>query len=397
MSIKKALIISLAIGLLAPFIAQAQIKISEIMYDPAGPDTKREWVEVFNSGTTSVDLTSYFLFENNVYHKLMAQSGNMLPAGEYAIIADSIPEVLADYPNYAGLVFDSTFSLGNSGESISVANAQKVQIDTYAYSSGMGAANDGNSLQITNGNTVSAGPTFGLINKTESEVPEPATSTATSTSGSGSSSSDGTSSHSQQEPVSSYVPTAAFKLGAGRDRTVLINTPIKFEAQISKPEARPSLHWNFGDLETDNGREVAHTYEYPGTYQVVLEGKNSAQTAISRAEVTVLRPELRVEQSTSTVSITNLLAKEINLGTFRLIYPAGSRRIPDNTLIKGGDTITFRRRPEEIVTAIEYPNGAEVLKIQPQSAFIEILAGHCDQETLPLVCKDKKLKSFLVQ
>jgi hypothetical protein len=398
MSIKKAFVISFIIGLLIPLFARAQIRITEIMYDPVGSDAKREWIEVFNSGTASVDLATYFLFENNVYHKLTAQGGRVLEAGAYAIIVDSIPEVLADYPGYAGLIFDSAFSLGNTGETISIANAQKEAADTFAYTSDMGASSDGNSLQINGTQVVTAGPTFAAANKTESEVPEGAAGTTTdSGTGSGSSSGSGTSSHSQQESVTAYVPTPAFKLGAGRNRTVLINTPIDFEAQISKPEAKPSLRWNLGDMETARGRKITHTYEYPGTYQVVLEARTPEQYVISRTEVLVLAPEIKVEQSTSTISITNLLSKEINLGTFRLMFITGSRPVPENTLIQGGDTITFARRPEEILESLEYPNGMPLLQFDVRTDLLHVLSEYCRQETLPVVCKGKNLERFLIQ
>ncbi len=402
MSIKKAFIISFIIGLLIPFLASAQIKISEIMYDPAGSDTKREWIEVYNAGTAAIDLSTYFFLENNVFHKLVAQAGSMLPSGAYAIIVDSVAEVLADYTGFAGLVFDSAFSLNNTGEPLVMADAQKITVDSFSYTADMGAAGDGNSLQITDGKVVTAGPTFGATNKTESEIPESeeetSTSTPETTSGtSGSTGSGGTSSHEQQVAATTYMPTADFKLGAGRTRTVLTNTPIEFEAQVSKRDIKPKLAWNFGDLETDTGRAIKHIYEHPGTYQVVLEGKTSEHTAVSRTEVIVYEPDLAFEQATGTLSIVNRLKKEVNIGGFVLNFISGFKVIPVNTLIKGGDSITVNRRPEEILESIEYPNGKTYLVLEPRPDLYGVVMEYCAKEKPPVVCKSKKLAQILVQ
>ncbi len=44
---------------LSPHIVEAGLVINEIMYDPAGSDGAREWIEVFNDTTSSLDLTTY--------------------------------------------------------------------------------------------------------------------------------------------------------------------------------------------------------------------------------------------------------------------------------------------------------------------------------------------------
>jgi hypothetical protein len=409
MSIKKVFIITIIIGLLIPFVTAAQVRISEIMYDPAGTDTKREWIEVFNSGTTNVDLATYFFLENGVYHKLVAQASSVLVPGAFAIIADSVPEVLVDHPGFAGLIFDSAFSLGNVGESLVIANALKETVNSFTYAADMGASGDGNSLQITDGQVVTAGPTFGTLNKTVSEIPVDdsdadsqagtgsSTDSTTGSSGSTGTSSSNPSSHSEQVAATTYTPTATFKLGAGRTRTTLINTPIEFEAHVSKQDSSPRYVWNFGDLETDTGRKTSHVYMYPGTYQVVLRAKSGEYEAISRTEVVVHEPDLALESATTTISITNRLKKEVNIGGFMLNFMFGSRRIPDNTILKGGHTITISRDPDEILESIEYPNGRSYARFDHLAEYRFQLAAHCDQETVPIVCKDEKVKRFLVQ
>ncbi len=355
MNIKKVFITSYIIGLLIPLFAHAQIKISEIMYDPEGSDSKREWIEVINNGTESIDLNTYFLFENNVYHKLVAQSSSILEVGQYAIIADSITDVLNDYSGFSGIILDSVFSLNNTGESISIANSQKEEVDTFTYSAEMGADGNGQSLQINDSSVITAGSTFGLVNKTESEIIEDVEKEDSNTSASSSSNSKD-SSHSEQVSVSSYTPSSLFKVDAGRKRTVSIHTPIQFEGFISKSDMRVRYHWNFGDFSIDTGKTTKNTYKYPGIYQVVLEAKNKDYTGVARTEVVVIEPQLSIKVSTSTVVFTNMDTRELNIGEFRIIFDNETVIIPQDTIIKSKSTIVLQKDIDQRLMSFEYPD-----------------------------------------
>jgi hypothetical protein len=45
----------------SPQIMDSDLIITEIMYNPSGSDTKWEWIEIYNSGTTTIDLSGYVL------------------------------------------------------------------------------------------------------------------------------------------------------------------------------------------------------------------------------------------------------------------------------------------------------------------------------------------------
>lgn len=355
MSIKKVFIISFIIGLLIPLITRAQVKITEIMYDPQGSDTKREWIEVYNAGSANVDLNSYFFFENNIFHKLVSQGSSIIEPGEYAIIVDSIAEVIADYKDFIGKIFDSAFSLNNTGETISITNSNKEIIDTVAYTNQMGANNDGNSLQINNGEIISAGPTFGFENKTESETPAVSEDNSTSTSSGGDS---GSSSHSEQESISTYTTSAPFKIGIGRDRIVSINTPIEFFTQISKADIVPRIVWNMGDFTIIKGKKVSHMYKYEGTYEVIAQARHDGYTSVSRTEVTVIVPNITILQASSTLTIRNNSKNEINIGDFKISFIDGSSYvIPQNTIIAGNTEVKKSLNDNQVVHEFVYPNG----------------------------------------
>ena len=52
--------------LISVSIANANVVISEIMYDPnQGSDTDLEWIEIYNDGSVSVDLSSWTIDGSN--------------------------------------------------------------------------------------------------------------------------------------------------------------------------------------------------------------------------------------------------------------------------------------------------------------------------------------------
>lgn len=373
-------ILAFIIGLLVPFITHAQISITEIMYDPSGTDAKREWIEVYNSSDQTIDLTTWFFFENNVYHKINTNpstpNNSTLAPGQYAIIADSIAEVLIDFPNIIH-IFDSAFSLNNTGEPLAMTNSSKETIDAFIYSIEMGGAGDGNSLQINNGLAVTALPTPGVSNATDSQSPPTddsgTTNDTNATSGTDTNSNTNTNSssstHSSQTKLTTYTAPIPFKIGAGRPRTIPIKTPVSFEAEISTDKTQDTQDikytWNFGDLNTDRGKRVTHIYEYPGTYNVVLEARSqNNQTATTRTKIHIINPELDLLQTDSSISITNISTNEFNIGEFILLYTSGPIPIPRDTIIDAGQTLTIPRHPHHVLIELQFSDQTPYISLE---------------------------------
>ena len=98
----------------------ANIEINEIMYDlKTGSDDGREWIEIYNNSDVTADLSTFKLFEADTNHKLVVVSGDSkLQAESYAIIVSTPEKFGKDFPNFSGVILDSTFSLSNSGENL---------------------------------------------------------------------------------------------------------------------------------------------------------------------------------------------------------------------------------------------------------------------------------------
>jgi len=107
-----------------------------------------------------------------------------------------------------------------------------------------------------------------------------------------------TSSHGSSKRLSTYSKKSSVKVGAGRARTVLVNTPIYFEPETSQKNdirtKRGDFVWSFGDGSSDSGRFVKHTYYFPGEYNVVLNTKEYGEEVVSRTKVKVIEPSVEI-------------------------------------------------------------------------------------------------------
>lgn len=153
------------------------VRITEIMYNPAGADGGKEWFEVYNADSESVDLSSLSARIGGSNHKIKADitsRGDLAP-GAYAVVADDADAFRSTYPNYSGLALDSVVSLNNSGSEIALVNGEVV-LNSVKYSAGQGASGDGGSLQLINGRWMPGEPTPGRTNKLIVKPPEETTS-----------------------------------------------------------------------------------------------------------------------------------------------------------------------------------------------------------------------------
>ncbi len=156
-----------------PHAARAAIIISEIMYDAHGSDTGHEWVEIKNDGTEHVSLEGWRFLEANVKHKLTSVLGGAtLAPGGYAIIADNAENFRADFPDFAGQLFDSAFSISNDGETLAFIDESGSSVATVSYQGAAGAAGDGNSLNLSGGVFVPRTPSPGA-EMNGSAIPSP--------------------------------------------------------------------------------------------------------------------------------------------------------------------------------------------------------------------------------
>lgn len=348
------------IAIIFPCISFANVDITEIMYDPEGTDSGREWIEVYNKGESDIDLSLWKLLENEVNHKISIyeEGDSVLEVGKYAVIADNVTKFLIDYPAYSGLVLDSAFSLNNSGESLALLDGEGNQYEYIEYDVEIGGKN-GNSISLIGDKYVDGSPTPGIANTV-----------ATNSEGEGT---DSESTHSSSKELSSEEKKINLKIGAGRKRVVTVNTPVRFEATMNTSVSDNRIRWSFGDGHAKSGIEETHSYEFPGVYNVVVRGEEGDEEAVSRTTVTVFDPDLSISEVNIPeryIVLRNGGNREVNLGGFKLKGPDLSFRFPRDTILSAQTDLYLSFSTlwilDELVilhtgnVTIEYPEGGVV-------------------------------------
>ncbi|MCX6814383.1 MAG: lamin tail domain-containing protein [Candidatus Aenigmarchaeota archaeon] len=123
---------------------------SEIQYNVPGVDDNHEWIEVYNNGTLAIDLTKWVFEETKPNHAInnITDETDIIP-GSYAVIAENTTQFLEDYPEYSGIIFDSSWdSLSNSGELLLLRIGKNGEIaDSISYNNTWGGDSSGFSLE----------------------------------------------------------------------------------------------------------------------------------------------------------------------------------------------------------------------------------------------------------
>jgi len=150
------------------------VEISEFLYDAPGADTKNEWIELFNAGTSSVDITKWKINDgsNHVFNappKNGSVGSTVMAPGSYLILADDAVGFVSTHSGAS--VLDSVINLPNDGGMIKLLDAAGKTEDSVKYSKSK-ASGDGNSLQKNaSGKWIAAAPTPGAGNAQVSPKP----------------------------------------------------------------------------------------------------------------------------------------------------------------------------------------------------------------------------------
>lgn len=160
-------IILAAFLLCLPWMACADVRITEIMYDPPGANVGEQWVELTNTGESTLDLYGYRLAEGGVNHKLVVVEGTTTLMAHESLVVNNGPENFSSvFPHYAGTVLKSSFSLAVMGETVVLKDSKLTARDSVSYTSEMGGKSDGNSLHLTTTGFIPGAPDPGVYTQT---------------------------------------------------------------------------------------------------------------------------------------------------------------------------------------------------------------------------------------
>ncbi|MSU55641.1 MAG: PKD domain-containing protein [Candidatus Taylorbacteria bacterium] len=356
----------------------AQMVLDEIMYDLPGTDTGREWVEVLNTGNSSVEIstTTWKFFEADTNHSLSLFRGDLLiPPSSYFVIVDDPQKFLLDWPSFNGTIFDSTFSLSNTGEIIALKNDSITVVDQVNYTSSEGANGDGNSLQKNGSIWKPVSPTPGqpssgvsgtAVNQNQPPLSSSGTTTAENSL--------------NESPVSTQISSESIKSSWPVEPriisriispiTAIAGADVVFKGEAlgldKKPIENPRFLWNFGDGATKEGETVMHAYNFPADYVVILDVSSGKYDTSARANVKVVPASISIGNVIGGVDgkieVVNSSNQELDLSWWRIESGGRFFSLPKNTKILAkrnlplsANVLGFSINENDL--AILYPNG----------------------------------------
>jgi len=241
-----------------PTIVFANVIINEIAWMGTENSTSDEWIELYNTSSSSIDLTGYIL-EANDGSPLINLEGIIL-ANEYFLLErtddTSAPSVTADQI-YTG-------ALGNTGEYLKLKNDSNNIIDEINASEEWPAGDNttkqtmeriGDDWQTSSdsGGTPKVQNSSGAVEESEENEEETPSSSPEGAS-------EGTPGN--QAPI----------VNAGDNVIGFIGQEISFDGSKSiDPEGSELAYsWNMGDGKLIEEKTFSYKYSYPGTYLVTL-------------------------------------------------------------------------------------------------------------------------------
>ncbi len=367
LALKASYIFILSLAL--PAAAHAAVTINEVMYNPKGSDSGREWVELYNSGSSDVALvggqgSGSWRIADSSNHTLTDPVGGVgrgslvVPAGGYLIVASDPAAFIGEYGGSYSVV-KASLSLTNTGTTISLIDGTGATVDSVTYAASQGGGDNGTSLQMASSSWLQALPTPGAANAAERYDPPAETAADSSSSKSNSTSNPG------------YVaaPLPQVFADAGGDRTVIVGADAKFVATAYDRDRDvinyAKFYWNFGDGTSAEGPWVMHHFSYPGTYAVELTITNTSLRTTSRITVAaepasvVLAPLPQ-----GGVAVQNKSGRDLDLSFWGIKQGEYEFALPEHSVVLAGAAINISAATLGFAATeakLYYPDGTEVI------------------------------------
>lgn len=377
-----------------PAFSFANINFSEIMFDPEGTDANREWVEIINTSNVSVNLEKYKFCDSGSCHTFYSKkthpehfnnlgSDFKIPGNSYGIITKDPKQFEIDYPNFNGFILRSSFSINNNGELLELKDENKNIVSIVEYNSEFGGKN-GDTFSLIGDTWKNGKATPGGENVFKEIITEE------------DSSGLGNSSGSSQDVERTYVEISDVIDGKKKLKAEIIdNIPTLIAGAENEFNGRAygitgveikgaEYFWTLGDGKKEYGKNIKHTFLYPGEYVLTLIVKSSSFTGNIRKVVTVVNPPLEISEidwDKNWVKIKNNYSDILKLDSWYIFSNGEKFKIPKETYILGKSEVIFPNKITHLDilengnTFLLFPDGKRQSKFVKKSEVAMVVAA----------------------
>lgn len=112
---------------------QADIVINEIMYNADETLESDDWVELYNPGSSPVNLAGWILKDEDDEHEFMINEGVVIDANGYIILVKDQTLFETVYPNVDNVIGEIGFGFSGNSDQVRLYNTQGTLIDSVLY------------------------------------------------------------------------------------------------------------------------------------------------------------------------------------------------------------------------------------------------------------------------
>jgi hypothetical protein len=112
---------------------KAQIVINEINYKDATDFQTKDWIELYNNGSSSVDISNWVFKDDDDTHEFVIPNGTTIPSDSYLVLVQILADFQTLFPAVSPILGDFTFGLSGGGELIQLFDAAGNLVDSVEY------------------------------------------------------------------------------------------------------------------------------------------------------------------------------------------------------------------------------------------------------------------------
>lgn len=294
-----------------PYYSQASVFINEVLFDPEGSDTGLEWVELYNDGSHSVDLSGWQLYPDGIGYYTFG-SGAAIGGGQYLVI-----NLRTSGTDSTSVLYHSsaTGNAGNSSGSFALfsgeprgkdtiksfvryhkpGSTEKKTWESSAAEAGIWTA--GNYVDIS---SFSEGKSISYLESAwGSGAPTKGSGALGSAAGATAADSEAASTTSSFS-VPQFIQVPRLQLDVAVHPNAVAGASHRFQARAFAENGKLvdskyiRFLWNFGDGTVSEGPALTHTYRFPGIYSISVNANTDAALGTFYTDLSVGENSLEV-------------------------------------------------------------------------------------------------------
>lgn len=329
----------------------ASVIINEIAWQGYGGDANNEWIELVNTGSSTVELDGWLL-ESVDGTPSINLTGISVPAGSFVLLERTDDGTVPNVP--ADLLY--TGALANTGEHLRLKNAEGVTVDEANFASGWEYPQDMSNTLSRFGSSWGEGIATPRAENVAIEYTENETTDEEDDVNNEDENEASTTASDGKKPEPIMYKTRKVSIIANRHG--FVDTPFEFTGHVRDFDGgdmrRGIFVWNMGDgtvFVQAKPDPFTHVYEYAGEYVVSLmfnrahfgkELDELESEVMGELIVTIFDDPVVIESfDHERIVLKNQSSQQIDLGGWVIQNANHTFSIPRRTLIRPGKTVSL--------------------------------------------------------